>query len=378
RATSASSPSTIPAFISPCGGFASVASRTRPRRSIRTSPIGNASYFLRNFARALVGGSRLALGSRFAKGCVPRLVLSLAKSKRTGRLADRVRRGARCRQLQPRRGGDLASLADVSIKLIGGFAVFSDGEPLAEVRWRLRKGRPLGKLLALAPGHRLHREQLMDALWPDSDPAAAANNLNQVVHAARRVLGAEMIELSDQLLTLHAEVDVDDFERAAGHARRTGSPPAYRAALSLYAGELLPENRYDDWTLTRREQLEQLHDELEARLGAGRGDGRVFRLPPQARTFIGRESELSGLAWLLGGTRLLALAGAGGVGKTRLALELARRTDRPHTNEVAFVELASVGVEGLVDGAVASALDIGAPPGRTPLEAIVDYLAPRK
>src|SRR5690242_13446965 len=87
---------------------------------------------------------------------------------------------------------------DAGVMLLGGFAVAVGGEPLTAVRWRLRKARDLVKMLALAPGHRLHREQLMDALWPDRDPTAAANNLNQVVHAARRVLGAPAIEVRDE------------------------------------------------------------------------------------------------------------------------------------------------------------------------------------
>jgi DNA-binding SARP family transcriptional activator len=78
---------------------------------------------------------------------------------------------------------------DLVIQLLGGFAARRAGEPVAASVWRLRKGRELVKLLALAPGHRLHREQLMDALWPELDSAAAANNLNQVVHVARRALG---------------------------------------------------------------------------------------------------------------------------------------------------------------------------------------------
>ena len=80
---------------------------------------------------------------------------------------------------------------DVAIKLLGGFAATQGEEPIDPSVWRLRKGRELVKLLALAPGHELHREQLMDALWPNLDPAAAANNLHQVVHVARRALGAE-------------------------------------------------------------------------------------------------------------------------------------------------------------------------------------------
>ena len=42
-------------------------------------------------------------------------------------------------------------------------------------------------------------------------------------------------------------VDVDAFEEAAATARRTKDPAAYRAALDLYGGELLPGDRYEGW-----------------------------------------------------------------------------------------------------------------------------------
>src|SRR4051812_35891014 len=125
-------------------------------------------------------------------------------------------------------------MAEVAIALLGGFAAVTGGDPVPENAWRLKKGRELVKLLALARGHRLHREQAMDVLWPDRDPRAAANNLNQVVHVARRALGADAIEVRGELLQLVADVDVDRFERAAADARRSRSPATYRGALSLY------------------------------------------------------------------------------------------------------------------------------------------------
>jgi DNA-binding SARP family transcriptional activator len=73
-----------------------------------------------------------------------------------------------------------------------------------EGSWRLRKARTLVKLLALAPAHRLHREQLIAALWPDREPEAAANNLHQVLHVARRQLGAGALELHDDAIALSA------------------------------------------------------------------------------------------------------------------------------------------------------------------------------
>src|SRR4051794_37318428 len=160
----------------------------------------------------------------------------------------------------PDAGSFLGSVADVKVTLLGGFRAAVDGAPVPDAAWRLKKARELVKMLALAPGHRLHREQAMDLLWPELGPDAAANNLNQAVHVARRALAADAIEVRDEMLQLAAavDVDVDLLELAAADARRAGTPAAYRAVLALYAGELLPENRYDDWATERRESLADL------------------------------------------------------------------------------------------------------------------------
>src|ERR687893_940212 len=76
----------------------------------------------------------------------------------------------------------------IRIRLLGGFRVSVGDRTVPENAWRLRKAASLVKLLALAPGHRLHREQVMDLLWPGLGRRAASNNLRQVVHAARRIL----------------------------------------------------------------------------------------------------------------------------------------------------------------------------------------------
>ncbi len=76
----------------------------------------------------------------------------------------------------------------VRIWLLGGFKVSVGSRTIDQNEWRLRKAANLIKLLALAPGHRLHREQAMDILWPDSGRKAASNNLRQVLHAARKAL----------------------------------------------------------------------------------------------------------------------------------------------------------------------------------------------
>ncbi|MBV9941252.1 MAG: hypothetical protein JO262_03900, partial [Solirubrobacterales bacterium] len=198
----------------------------------------------------------------------------------------------------------------MSIVLLGGFAARVRDEPVPDGAWRLKKARELVKLLALAPGHRLHREQAMDALWRDRDPAAAANNLHQAVYVARRALALDAIQVRDEMLQLRAEVDVDRLEIAAAEARRMRTPSAYRAAVALYRGELLPENRYEDWVQERREQLAGLAEELAEESDVLPSDG-VLSLPANVSSFIGRRRELRDLSTLIGRTRLLTLTGLG-------------------------------------------------------------------
>src|SRR5215203_7532497 len=74
----------------------------------------------------------------------------------------------------------------VRIRLLGDFSVSVGSRTIEGSVWRRRKAANLVKLLALAPSHCLHREQLMDVLWPDLGTRAASNNLRGVIHAARR------------------------------------------------------------------------------------------------------------------------------------------------------------------------------------------------
>lgn len=270
------------------------------------------------------------------------------------------------------------SAGGVTVSLLGGFSAAVDGVPVEQTAWRLKKARELVKLLALAPDHRLHREQAMDLLWRDRDPAAAANNLNQAVHVARRALTGGAIVVQDQSLRLVADVDVDRLERAAADARRAGTPAAYRAALGLYSGELLPENRYDDWATDRRDDLAELAAELAAAAELDSAEAvRTQPLPVEPSSFVGRGRELADLGALLRGTRLLTLVGTGGVGKTRLALELARAVEGSYSDGVALVKLAAVTDARIVLEPVAAALDVRALPDQRLIDAVADFLLPR-
>jgi DNA-binding SARP family transcriptional activator/class 3 adenylate cyclase len=140
---------------------------------------------------------------------------------------------------------------DLRIVLLGGFRAEVDGRPVPEAAWRRSGATALVKVLALQPSHRLHREKLIDILWPELDQAAGTARLNKALHFARRALKPEHLRLRDELLSLEADqlwVDVDAFESAA----RRGD---IEEALTLYSDDLLPENRFDQWAELRRVQL---------------------------------------------------------------------------------------------------------------------------
>ena len=137
------------------------------------------------------------------------------------------------------------------VQLLGGFGVEVGGQTVDASRWRLTKAQTVVKLLALDPAQRLHRQYLLDLLWPDLPPAAAANNLHQALHAARRALAGEradgLLELRDQVVVLRAgglvDVDAARFRTQADAALGSGDLAELRAAQAAYQGELLPGDR---------------------------------------------------------------------------------------------------------------------------------------
>jgi predicted ATPase/DNA-binding SARP family transcriptional activator len=99
-------------------------------------------------------------------------------------------------------------------------------------------------------------------------------------------------------------------------------------------------------------------------------------LPPVLTRFFGRQQESARLVDFLSRrtVRLVTLAGPGGVGKTRLAIEAAHRMAGVFAHDICFVELAGVTDEKSVDDAVAAALHLPTSTGRSSTGAILDYL----
>ena len=101
-------------------------------------------------------------------------------------------------------------------------------------------------------------------------------------------------------------------------------------------------------------------------------------LPQQLNRFIGRETVLPALHHLLGQHRLVTLLGTGGIGKSRLALQLAADVLEAHPDGVWFVELAPLDDGQRLPQAVASVLGVKEEPGRPLADALRQHVASRR
>src|SRR5260221_13368560 len=116
-----------------------------------------------------------------------------------------------------------------------------------------------------------------------------------------------------------------------------------------------------------------------------KGDGQADRaskpkhnLPYQLTSFVGREHEIAQLRGLVTANRLVTLTGAGGAGKTRLAIEVANPLVEAFADGVWLVELAALSDSRLVPKAVAQSLALNEQPAMPLIETLGDYLASKK
>ena len=175
--------------------------------------------------------------------------------------------------------------------------------------------------------------ELFDLIWPGL--VVEENNLRQQVAALRRLLGVEAI-VTVAGRGYRFALRVDDEQPNAPDASRSDA-----AAPGGCAG--VPNN-----------------------------------LPLNLPALIGREAALETVVNLLARTRLLTLVGAGGVGKTRLALEVADTLRSVYKDGVWFVELAPVADPAFVPRTVASALGVHEEPGRPLHDTLLDILRRRE
>ncbi len=107
-------------------------------------------------------------------------------------------------------------------------------------------------------------------------------------------------------------------------------------------------------------------------------DAIPHNLPTQVTSFVGRQTERAELHCLVNDHRLVTVVGAGGAGKTRLAVELAGGVVESYPDGVWFVDIATVTDPGLVAFAIAAVLGLRPEPGRPILETLVEFAAARR
>jgi predicted ATPase len=101
--------------------------------------------------------------------------------------------------------------------------------------------------------------------------------------------------------------------------------------------------------------------------------------PVPATATVGREGEIEAVAELVrGGTRLITFSGAGGIGKSRLALEVARRLAAEFGPDLYYVSVEAVTSPELLSRAIADRLQVRLEGTRSPLDALVEYLCVRR
>jgi DNA-binding SARP family transcriptional activator len=154
----------------------------------------------------------------------------------------------------------------VSVHMLGRFVMCTQDTEL-----RLPGSRSLSLLKYLILHHKqtIPREVLMDVFWPNAAPETARNNLNVAMHAIRKALhpmiDVPVILYRDGAYSIAPHVqlwlDVEEFERLVYAGQRLESRnqstavSEYETAVSLYQGDFLQENPYEEWTVLERERL---------------------------------------------------------------------------------------------------------------------------
>ena len=135
-----------------------------------------------------------------------------------------------------------------------------------------------------------------------------------------------------------------------------------------------PKQRYDS-TRDLARDLAAVRDRL-ADAHARESEPRPNNLPVQRTAFIGREHEATGLCQLLSrvDVQLVTLTGPGGIGKTRLALQVAGEIADQFPGGVCFVALSAVGERGLIAPTIAQAVGVRETGNTSPQESLIEYV----
>ena len=161
----------------------------------------------------------------------------------------------------------------LQIFTLGRFYLAFAGQQIPTAKWKRKQAATLLKYLVAHLGRPVHREVLMEFLWPDDDQRRTWNRLKVIIHSLRQELRAaglseDVIETTNESYALRREavwVDSSVFElsvaegKALQYQEQWGSAlHRYKHARHLYKGDYLEEDVYADWCMVQREQLREI------------------------------------------------------------------------------------------------------------------------
>lgn len=159
----------------------------------------------------------------------------------------------------------------LSIRTLGVFQITRDGLPIPATAWPSPKGPELLKILIAQRGP-VPRKQLVELLWPETDPAVAGNRLSVLLSTVHQLLHPQ--GRAGSLATDGNEVwldrtqvilDVEEFlthAAAALHAHRTNHPDTtalLHTALAAHTGDFLPDDPHPDWAIPLADEVQSTH-----------------------------------------------------------------------------------------------------------------------
>jgi len=171
----------------------------------------------------------------------------------------------------------------------------------------------------------------------------------------------------------HAETTAAILRDEPERARMLQAPPPFLWIVERCLAKN-PKQRYAS-TRDLARDLAAVRDRL-ADAPARHSEPRPNNLPVQRTAFIGREHEAAALRQLLSrvDVRLVTLTGPGGIGKTRLALQVAAEIANEFPGGVCFVPLSAVGERGLIASTIAQAVGMRETGNQSPQESLKEFV----
>jgi len=165
---------------------------------------------------------------------------------------------------------------------LGAFRLYHNDRPITD--WSSLKARSIFKYLVTHRETAVVKDVLMDLFWPEADPGSARRNLHQAIYILRQTLRQGEsdfchVQFQNDCYLLNPELDIwldsEAFETHVERGRRLEAQgrieeaiAQYGAAETLYEGDFLEEDPYEDWPAPRRTHLRAMYLETSNRLSA--------------------------------------------------------------------------------------------------------------